>query len=109
MGDINALAGEIANLFVGVGKDIYARFTQNDKDELARYAGNIAALALKLRTEPDPVKRAQILDNLHTYENAAKLMKARYEIIAASALEKTSLAALDLAISAIIKIVTQMV
>jgi hypothetical protein len=106
MADVQALAGEISKLFVGVGKDIYAKFKEADKDELAKYATQVAALAVKLQLEQDPTKRAQIADNLRTFENAAKLMVARYEIMAATALEKASISALELAVTTIIKIVT---
>jgi hypothetical protein len=105
MSDVNALAGEIGSLFIGVAKDIYAKFKQEDKDDLAAYAKNVAALAIKLKTEQDPAKRAAITDNLNTYQNAALLMIARYEIVAANSLEKAGVAALNLVAGVIVKII----
>jgi predicted GIY-YIG superfamily endonuclease len=105
MADIDTLGIEIGKLFTGVAKDIYARFTQEDKDDLEAYAKNVARLTLKLATEQDPAKKAAIDDNLKTFQNATLLMIARYEIIAASSVEKASVAALKLTIEAVIKIV----
>lgn len=94
MSDLDNLAGEIGKLFTGVARDIYGEFKQDDKDALAAYATNVAALTIKLQGEHDPAKRAQIVDNLKTYENATQLMIARYELVAATATEKAGMAAL---------------
>jgi hypothetical protein len=105
MPDINALAGEIGRLFTGVANDVYGKFKQEDKDQLMTFAKNVAGLTVKLQAESDPAKRAEIIDNLRTYENATQLMVARYEIIAANALEKAGTAALKLVVETLIKII----
>lgn len=104
MADIQALASEIGSLFLGVAKSIYGKFSQDDKDALTQYAKNVATLTAQLKIEKDPGRRAQIQDNLKTFENAMRLMVARYELIAANELEKAEIAALNIAISTLIKI-----
>jgi hypothetical protein len=103
--DIQALADAVAALFTGVAKDIYVRFKQQDKDDLAAYARNVAALGLKLHGETEATKRAAIIDNMQSYENATTLMVARYEMIAGDQLEKAGVAALNLAVQVIVKII----
>jgi hypothetical protein len=104
MADIDVLAGELETLFLGVGRSIVDRFEQEDKDDLADYAKNIATLTFELRTTTDPAGRRQITDNIATFSNAANLMVARYEIIAAGQLEKASLAALKIAVDVVTKV-----
>jgi hypothetical protein len=104
MADIGTVAGEIGNLFVGVGEDIYGKFSQVDKAQLTAYANNVAQLTLQLAQETDPAKKAKIVDNLNTYANAARLMVAKYEIMAATELEMAAVAALSIAVQALIKI-----
>jgi hypothetical protein len=103
--DIDALTSEIGRLFTGVAKDIYARFTQQDKDDLEAYAKNVARLTLKLAAEQEPAKKATIADNLQTFKNAIVLMVARYEIVAASSVEKAAVEALKVAVDVVVKIV----
>ena len=104
MADVDVLADELETLFVGVGRNIVSRFEQEDKDDLAEYAKNIATLTFELKTTTDPAKRRQITDNIATFSNAANLMIARYEIIAANQLEKASVAALKVAVDVVIKV-----
>lgn len=104
MAEFAGLAETIRELFVGVGKDIYGKFSQADKAALEQYAANVARLTISLAATTDPVAKAQTIDNLKTYENAARLMVARYEIVAATELEKASLAALSLVVDALVKI-----
>jgi hypothetical protein len=105
MANVDALGKEIGALLVGVGKDIHARFTDEDKADLENYSKNVAALTLRLHTETDPHARARIQDNLDTFLNATRLMIARYELIAANAAERAAVAALKLAAGAILKVV----
>jgi len=104
MAEVDVLATELETLFMGVGRSIVARFEQEDKDDLAEYAKNIATLTFELKTTTDPAQRRQITDNIATFSNAANLMVARYEIIAASQLEKASVAALKLTVDVITKV-----
>jgi hypothetical protein len=104
MGDIDTLAAELKNLLVGVGKDIYARFNQEDKEDLLDYTKNVAMLSIQLQREVDPAKRERTLDNLETFRNAIQLMIVRYELIAANNIEKASLEGLKVAADVIIKV-----
>jgi hypothetical protein len=99
------LADEVRDLFVGVAKDIYGKFSSGDKAALEQYSRNVAQLTLKLATTSDPAAKARIVDNLKSYANATQLMVARYEIVAANEVEKAAAAALNLAVSALVKIV----
>lgn len=105
MSQLDDLAGEIGKLFVGVAKDIYGKFSTTDQEALAAYARNVAQLTLALPGTTDPAKKARIVDNLQTYANATLLMVARYELMAASGVEKAAVAGLKLAIEVVIKLV----
>jgi hypothetical protein len=101
MPNLEQFSRELGALFAGVAKDIYGKFSKEDKDALAAYAKAMADLALKLAVETDPAKRAVITDNLETYRNAGRLLVAKYELIAANAAEKAAIAALKLALESI--------
>jgi hypothetical protein len=109
MANVDTLGKEITALFVGVGNEIHAKFSHEDKEALESYAKNVARSSLKLQTENDPVAKARIKDNLNTFMNATRLMIARYEMIAANAVERAAVASLKLAAETLLKIVFELV